>query len=66
MLRKQKGPKRTNLDWEKVRIFAASNKDTLRVTARHEAVQTMYLLDCFVVPPRNDGTRQKKQHHAED
>jgi hypothetical protein len=37
--------------------------DTLRVTARHEAVQTNTLmgtgcLDCFVVPPRNDAKRQ--------
>ena len=32
----------------------------LRVTARHEAVQTTNL-DCFVVPPRNDAKRQQNK-----
>ena len=38
----------------------AAKFGSLRVTARHEAVQyTYFTLDCFVVPPRNDAKRVK-------
>ena len=38
-------------------FLAEDIKDSLRVFARHEAIQNNSI-DCFVVPPRNDAKRQ--------